>query len=646
MWRYIFSFAIVLGLGLFIISENRDPLDNGPEVYSTQREITSKQALLQQDVQITDDLCRSQCSLDYVHMAQKISDGFPAEQVMKQMQSDHEKMDTLIWSSHDQSIEQGVKVGDVPESYKEPADNYMKEAKEAVKAGNHYESPQFGQGSFVYFVLGIPSTDKQHSLVGVIHQDILKQVANHQKKNLRLEPYPNEKRWKVESVDTDTLQDKLVDHPEDNQGTSHYQKNEVVVKFNQIPTEEQLAQIKTEIGSGTVKKVGYTYVFQAEGMDAKQLMSYFQKWNVQYAEPHYLYLTNDHLGKLKENPSKFFKPSALKALQPKAMTVSQDRVNHNEITSNFTPNDNLYSKYQWNLPLIDTMQGWEVTRGEEDVIVAVVDTGVDLKHPDLQGHLLPGYNVVAQNNVPDDDVGHGTHVAGVISASVNNNLGVAGMTWFNKILPVKVLDETGAGSTYAVAQGIIWAADHGAKVINMSLGNYADSEFLHDAIKYAYDKDIVLIAASGNDNTERPGFPAAYPEVFAVAATDSNKIKASFSNYGDYIDVTAPGVSIASTYPNNQYAALSGTSMASPHVTALAALIRSTNPLLTHEEIYEIMRQSAQDLGDKGRDKYYGYGLIDVVSAVQSANKAKSALSYWPEFTARQLAQVNLKYAQ
>ena len=173
---------------------------------------------------------------------------------------------------------------------------------------------------------------------------------------------------------------------------------------------------------------------------------------------------------------------------------------------------------------------------------------------------------------PDDDVGHGTHVSGIIGATVNNSEGVAGMSWYNKIMPVKVLDSSGAGSTYSVAQGIIWATDHGAKVINMSLGNYAQADFLHDAIKYAYEHDVVMIAASGNDNTDRPGYPAAYPEVFAVAATDSNKEKASFSNYGDYIDVAAPGDSIASTYPGSQYAALSGTSMASPHVAALSRL--------------------------------------------------------------------------
>jgi subtilisin family serine protease len=229
---------------------------------------------------------------------------------------------------------------------------------------------------------------------------------------------------------------------------------------------------------------------------------------------------------------------------------------------------------------------------------------------------------------------------------VNNREGVAGISWFNRIMPVKVLDETGAGSTYSVAQGIIWAADHGAKVINMSLGNYADSQFLHDAIRYAFDRDIVLIAASGNDNTERPGYPAAYPEVFAVAATDPDQKKATFSNYGDYIDVAAPGVNIASTYPDNHYAALSGTSMASPHVTALAALIRSVNPQLANTEVMELMRQTAVDLGTSGKDKYFGYGQIDIVKALSQAAQNRDSLTFWPQRFERELEQLARKYKQ
>jgi type VII secretion-associated serine protease mycosin len=496
--------------------------------------------------------------------------------------------------------------GEVPTPVREKTDQLLNEAREAVRSGHAYQSPKIGEGEQQYIVMGEPSENGHSSLVGVIHQDILHKVAIDQRKNLRIVPYPSDKRWKIESVDSNTLKDVKVDHPEDNEGTSHYHVNQIVVKFRKEPTEAELAQIRSEIGATDVRKLGYTYVFESKTIEAKQLMSYFQKWDVAFAEPHFLYMTNESV----------------------------------------EPNDLLYAKYQWNLPAIETVPGWDVTRGSEDVVVAVIDTGVDTNHPDLEGRTIEGINIVSQQSKPLDDVGHGTHVAGIISALVNNREGVAGISWYNKIMPVKVLDETGAGTTYSVAQGIIWAADHGAKVINMSLGNYADAQFLHDAIRYAYDKDVVLIAASGNDNTERPGYPAAYPEVFAVAATDSKQQKASFSNYGDYIDVAAPGVNIASTYPDNHYAALSGTSMASPHVTALAALIRSANPLLKNTEVMDIMRQTAIDLGDRGKDKYYGYGQIDIVKAVSQAAGTRESLAMWPEWFEREVERLARKYKE
>ncbi|MNM24681.1 Minor extracellular protease Epr precursor [compost metagenome] len=237
-------------------------------------------------------------------------------------------------------------------------------------------------------------------------------------------------------------------------------------------------------------------------------------------------------------------------------------------------------------------------------------------------------------------MGHGTHVTGIIGALVNNGEGVAGISWYNKILPVKVLDNTGAGTTYSVAEGIIWAADHGAKVINLSLGNYADSQFLHDAIKYAYNKDVVLVSASGNDNTERPGYPAAYPEVLAVAATTASDERADFSNYGDYVDVSAPGESIASTYIGSQYAALSGTSMASPHAAALAGLVRSLNPDLTNKEVMDLMTKNAVDLGAKGHDKYFGWGRLDVYRTLQAAAGEGVAVEQWPQHVQSRLQQL------
>jgi subtilisin family serine protease len=619
--KYAISFLILLAGSALLFPRGQKEVE--PETVNPDTEIHMKQELLVQDVNRTDELCRNQCSLSFQntlhHIRNKSAD---VNEALKQLQREHPHMQQIIYSLRGQPLDQGISVGQLNSEVSSKVRTLMETAKQTAQSGKTYQSEPVQALDHTYFVLGEPASDGA-SLVGVVQQTILKEVTEHQKKNLRIVPYPSDNRYKVESVDAGTLRDVKVGHAEDNEGTSHYHTNEVVVRFKREPTETELAKIQSDIRSKSHRKLGYTYVFDSAHMEAKQLMNYFQKWDVAYVEPHFLYMTNDWKA---DSAMNFFDTDT------------------NEDNSVIVPNDVLYSRYQWNLPLVETEKGWTVTKGSQDVIVAVVDTGADLNHPDLQPQLVPGINVVSPDSQPQDDVGHGTHVSGVISALVNNNLGIAGMTWYNRIMPVKVLDQTGAGSTYSVAQGIIWATDHGAKVINMSLGNYADAQFLHDAIKYAFDHDVVLIAASGNDNTERPGFPAAYPEVFAVAATDPFKMKASFSNYGDYIDVTAPGVSIASTYPHNQYAALSGTSMASPHVTALAALIRSVNPLLKNTEVMDIMRQTAQDIGPKGKDKYFGYGLIDVVQALKSAEKSKYSVSSWPEWTRRQLELVKRKF--
>lgn len=606
----VLSVLVAGGLVLFATDYNRStPEPNQMQNPGPAKEMQIKQSMLAQDVQLTDELCRSQCTLDFQAALHQLKTDSPArvKSILVALQQEHEHIHYVEWIGGPRAEGPAVTEGSLPSSVRQEAEALLHEARTQVKAGKTYQSKAVGSGDERYFVLGVPAEDGQASLVGLIHQDLLRKVEVDLRKNLRLVPYPSDKRYKIESVDSNTLEDVRVDHPEKNEGTSHYHVNEVVVKFQNEPTPAELARIQSEIGSESMQKIGYTYVFRSSNMEAKQLMAYFQKWNVAYIEPHFLYMTNE---------------TAILA----------------------EPNDVLYKKYQWNLPAINTLPGWDINKGNQEVIVGVVDTGVDLTHSDLKDHLVEGFNVVSQGNAPQDDVGHGTHVAGVISALVNNQEGVAGMTWYNKILPVKVLDETGAGSTYSVAQGIIWATDHGAKVINMSLGNYAEAQFLHDAIKYAYDRDVVLIAASGNDNTERPGYPAAYPEVFAVAATDSSKQKASFSNYGDYIDVAAPGVNIASTYTNNQYAALSGTSMASPHVTALAALIRSVNPLLKNTEVMEIMRQSASDLGTPGKDNYFGYGQIDVAKALELASQDHQTLSMVSEWVDRELMRIAEKY--
>jgi subtilisin family serine protease len=573
---------------------------------SPDEEMRIKQSLLQQDVKLTEQLCRNQCYLDLYQLHRQLNNTDPenVKRSLDKFRAEHEHME-YIELVEIPSMRGLGETGQVPEDIKEKADSALDQARESIKNGKNFESETFGEGEKRYMAMGLINENGTAGIVSLVHQDILHKVEVDLRKNLRIVPYPSDKRYKIESVDSDTLEDVKVNHPEQNEGTSHYHVNQVVVKFRTEPSDEDLAQIQKDLESRTVKKLGYTYVFESSRMDAKQMMQYFQNWNVEYAEPHFLYMTNESANQ---------------------------------------PNDMLYARYQWNLPAIDTLPGWDVSKGSSDVLVAVIDTGVDLDHLDLQNRVVQGLNVIDPEKPPIDDVGHGTHVAGVISALVNNEEGVAGISWYNNILPVKVLDETGAGSTYSVAQGIIWATDQGAKVINMSLGNYAEAKFLHDAIRYAFDRDVVLIAASGNDNTEQPGYPAAYPEVFAVAATDAEGRKAPFSNYGDYIDVAAPGVSIASTYPGNHYAALSGTSMASPHVTALAALIRSANPQLTNLEVMDIMRQTATDLGEPGKDIYFGYGQIDIARALAQAVQEKRSLTFWEKWFERELDSIAKKY--
>jgi thermitase len=607
MWKYALSIVLVLALGAFVFP--RSEVEHRIESLSADTEMQMKQETLKQDMQITGELCRSQCSLELGRILQlKEHESADSKlQGLKQLQIEHPNMEQLIWTARTQPLENGIRSGSLHESVQSLAVPELYKAKTMTDQGEPYQSAPFDSNGSTYFVLGVPATDSDTALLGVVRQSILQEVENHQLKNLRIVTYPSDNHYKIESVDARTLQDVKVDHPEQNEGTSHYHVNQIVVRFKNQPTDAELSRIETDIGASQPhRKLGYTYIFESSHMEAKQLMNYFQNWNIEYAEPHYLYLTN----------------SATNGSFTSTGDAAPAAATSDSVT--ITPNDSLYQRYQWNLPAVDTELGWAITKGSKDIIVGIVDTGVDLDHPDLKDQLVSGFNVVNAEALPMDDVGHGTHVAGVIGAIVNNRLGVAGMSWYNKIMPVKALDQTGAGSTYAVAQGIIWATDHGAKVINMSLGNYADANFLHDAIRYAYDHDVVLIAASGNDNSEQPGFPAAYPEVFAVAAADAHRNKASFSNYGDYIDVAAPGVNIASTYPHNQYASLSGTSMASPHVTALAALIRSVNPRLTNREVMQIMRDTATDAGPVGKDKYFGYGIIDVVAALKSAAGIKA----------------------
>ncbi|MBX0318450.1 S8 family peptidase [Shouchella clausii] len=279
------------------------------------------------------------------------------------------------------------------------------------------------------------------------------------------------------------------------------------------------------------------------------------------------------------------------------------------------PNDEYFKPYQWNLKQIHADDGWNFANGT-DTTIAIIDTGVDPNHPDLKGKLTEGYNAIDDSSDYKDTNGHGSHVAGIAAAVTNNIDGVAGVSWQSKIMPIKVLDENGEGSSYSVARGIYWAVDHGADVINMSLGDYYHSDLLYEAIQYADKHDVVIVSASGNDNSEEPMYPAVYPEVITVAAVDQDRNRSFFSNFGDHVDLAAPGENIPSTYKDNQYAVLSGTSMASPHVAGLAALLRSANPDLNNDQIGDLILGACDQLGDGDYNVYYGYGEMNVQASL------------------------------
>ena len=273
---------------------------------------------------------------------------------------------------------------------------------------------------------------------------------------------------------------------------------------------------------------------------------------------------------------------------------------------------------QYGLPAIRAPQGWQITTGSSSVIIAIVDTGISLSHPDLSAKIVSGWDFVNNDSIADDDDGHGTHVAGIAAAQTNNGTGVAGVSWGALLMPVKVLDSSGNGFDTDVAQGIIWATDHGAQIINLSLGGTDPSTPLQDAVNYAYSHGVTIVAAAGNSGASSILYPARYDHVIAVAATDSSNTRAGFSNFGPQMALSAPGVHILSTYPGG-YAYLSGTSMATPFVSGLAAILRGLPGNGSPDVIAWEMESSALDLGPVGRDNLYGYGLIQMDRAINRA---------------------------
>lgn len=404
----------------------------------------------------------------------------------------------------------------------------------------------------------------------------------------------------------------LRDLPELNKGlpfrvqTPRYKEGEVLVKFKPDVSEAKVNALMAIYGTRLLKKIPRIDVHEIEVPRSLSV--------------------NEMVALLIENPDvEFAEPNGVVRICA-------------------TPNDTLF-KYQYALynsgqeigipgsprgkqrADIHASEAWEETRGAKDVVIAVIDSGVDLLHPDIKDKLKSsGRDIVNNDFDATDDLGHGTHVAGIAAAATDNNEGIAGVAWNCQVLPVKVIDKEGSGLYSWLAEAIIWAADNQAAVINMSIGGDEPSNTLKEALRYAYQKGVVIIAATGNDSGPVL-YPAAYDDYcLAVAATDYNDTRPEWSNYGSEVDVAAPGVRIVSLVPrwyfgpdSFPYGYGTGTSMAAPHVAGLAALLKSHKPWLKAREIMDIIRYSSDDINATqypGPDNYLGYGRVNMEKAL------------------------------
>ncbi len=289
------------------------------------------------------------------------------------------------------------------------------------------------------------------------------------------------------------------------------------------------------------------------------------------------------------------------------------------------PNDPYYV-YQWHMRRIGMETAWDISSGS-GVLTAVIDTGVKQSLADLANtNFTAGWDFVNNDNDPTDDEGHGSHVCGTVAQSTNNNIGVSGIAYDCTIMPVKVLNDQGTGTYDEIANGIVFAVDNGADILNLSLGGYAASTTVENAVNYAWNNGAVVVCAAGNDNLSSPFYPAAYANSIAVTATNYLEQRPKYANYGSWVDICAPGGDtndyngdgyvdgvLQNTFgaAGENYYFYFGTSMASPHVAGTAALLKAQDPSRTNAEIRAVLESAVIDLGTPGWDPYYGFGRVD-----------------------------------
>jgi serine protease len=406
----------------------------------------------------------------------------------------------------------------------------------------------------------------------------------------------------------------------DDEGAVNAIPGELVVDFRDDDSPERIAALGHKLGVVFHPASSYTpidEVYTVESGDAESLLAALRaEPDVEAADFEFVYgLPEDAL-----------------PAEDEAIADQDNPVLHKDF-----PNDPRF-KDQWHLQQIHMMETWKAAQGD-GVIVAVIDTGV-AKVPDLaETEIVPGWNFVNDSANAADDHGHGTHVAGTIAQSTHNGVGVAGVAFHAKIMPIKVLSARGSGSVSGIANGIRWAADHGAKVINMSLGGPMASSVLAKAVKYAHDKGVVVVCAAGNDGRGKVSYPAAYPHAIAVASTQYDETTTFYSNWGKEIDIAAPGGNtrvdqngdgqpdgvlqntvVPGDISRTDYLWFMGTSMASPHVAGVAALIMGqgvTDP----DAVEKVLKETAREpkSGKKDAQNRYGAGIVDASAAVKKA---------------------------
>lgn len=391
-----------------------------------------------------------------------------------------------------------------------------------------------------------------------------------------------------------------------------YVSGRVLIKYRQGATEltlpakaEEFDLQPSELSCGSVR------VYRVRpGTELEAAATLALDPSVEYAEPDYLIFA---AGSVAESPALAFPAPTLGRPDAESRSLSRSE------WAADAPNDPLYDK-QWALSKIEAEGAWRISGGD-DITIAVIDSGTDLDHPEFTGRIVDGYDFVNGDDEADDDYGHGTQVAGVAAAAANNDLGIAGLAWDAKIMPVKVLDNRGRGMSSNLTCALYWVADKGAHVVNISIISFGPSLGMQSAINYAVEEDMLVFAAAGNlfEEGNPITYPAALEGVVAVAASDKDDGHAWFSSAGSFVDIAAPGVSIFSPFPpsHDEFRSVYGTSLASPHGAGLAALILSVAPSLQPLEVERIIQESAADLGDAGRDDKFGHGRVDAQAAME-----------------------------